>query len=201
MSISTSSFMFSKAAAAVAIASLGAIAALPAQAKPETSTKPAPMASPMAAPATAKPAAKPATSTSAGTIVDVATANGSFKTLVKAVKTAGLAETLSGTGPFTVFAPTDAAFAALPKGTLETLLKPENKNKLRKVLTYHVVPGSVMSTAIKPGKVNTVEGSPVTLAVSGKTVTVNAAKVVGADVKASNGVIHVIDKVILPPGL
>lgn len=144
--------------------------------------------------------AKTATKT-AGTIVDVAAANASFKTLVAAVKAAGLAEVLSGKGPFTVFAPTDAAFAALPKGTLESLLKPENKAKLRKILTYHVVPGSVTSAAIKPGKVNTVEGQPVTLSVSGGKVMVNNANVTTADVKASNGVIHVIDKVILPPGL
>jgi uncharacterized surface protein with fasciclin (FAS1) repeats len=203
-------------AAALAIAACGSLAALPTQAKPADpagaaapgmaqsgTTQPSTTQPTMTKPSGTKPAApaKPAPAKTAGTIVDVAAANGSFKTLVKAVKAAGLAETLSGKGPFTVFAPTDAAFAALPKGTLETLLKPENKEKLKKVLTYHVVSGSVMSTAIKPGKVNTVEGSPVTLAVAGKTVMVNSAKVTAADVKASNGVIHVIDKVLLPPGL
>jgi uncharacterized surface protein with fasciclin (FAS1) repeats len=176
-------------ATTVAIAAIVTGLSLPAHAVTLAQTSPT-------TPTPAKPAPK-----ATGTIVDVAVANGSFKTLVKAVKAAGLAETLSGTGPFTVFAPTDAAFAALPKGTLDTLLKPENKNKLRQVLTYHVVQGSVLSTAIKPGRVNTIQGSPVTLAVSGKNVTVNNAKVTAADVKASNGVIHVIDKVILPPGL
>ncbi|MDX2098705.1 MAG: fasciclin domain-containing protein, partial [Leptolyngbyaceae cyanobacterium bins.59] len=136
-----------------------------------------------------------------GTIVDVAAGNSSFKTLVTAVKAAGLVEVLSGKGPFTVFAPTDKAFAALPKGTLESLLKPENRAKLQKVLTYHVVPGSVLSTAIKPGTVKTVEGGTVRLTMKGNRVMVNGATVTTADVKASNGVIHVIDKVLLPPGI
>jgi uncharacterized surface protein with fasciclin (FAS1) repeats len=135
----------------------------------------------------------------AGTIVEVATANGSFNTLVAAVKAAGLADVLSGEGPFTVFAPTDAAFAALPKGTVENLLKPENRETLKKILTYHVVPGTVKSTDIKTGEVKTVEGSPIKVRVQGRRVTVNNAKVTTADVAASNGVIHVIDKVILPP--
>jgi uncharacterized surface protein with fasciclin (FAS1) repeats len=135
--------------------------------------------------------------TKMGTIVDVAVANGSFKTLVAALKAAGLVETLSGKGPFTVFAPTDAAFAALPKGTLEELLKPANKAKLAKILTYHVVAGKVTSKMIKSGEVKTVEGSSVKVVVD-KGVSVNDAKVVAADVEASNGVIHVIDKVLLP---
>ncbi|MDX2240645.1 MAG: fasciclin domain-containing protein [Leptolyngbyaceae cyanobacterium bins.302] len=137
----------------------------------------------------------------AGTIVDVAASNASFKTLVAAVKAAGLTEVLAGKGPFTVFAPTDEAFAALPPGALQALLKPENKAILRQILTYHVVPGSVTSTAIKPGQVTTVEGKPVTLSTSGDRITVNNATVTSADIKASNGVIHVIDKVIIPPGL
>jgi uncharacterized surface protein with fasciclin (FAS1) repeats len=149
----------------------------------------------------AKPVAVATKATNAGTIVDVASANGSFKTLVAAVKAAGLVETLSGKGPFTVFAPTDEAFAALPKGTLDKLLKPENKKTLKKILTYHVVSGEVTSKAIKPGAVKTVEGSPVTVTVKNGSVKVDKASVVKADVKASNGVIHVIDKVILPPGL
>lgn len=135
------------------------------------------------------------------TIVDVAVSNPNFSTLVAAVKAAGLVEVLSGKGPFTVFAPTNEAFAALPAGTVESLLKPENRDKLRKILTYHVVSGEVLSTSLKSGKVKTVEGSPVTVTVADGKVMVNNATVVGADVKASNGVIHVINQVILPPNL
>jgi len=136
-------------------------------------------------------------------IVEVAVANGSFNTLVAAVKAAGLAETLSGQGPFTVFAPTDAAFAKLPAGTVEKLLKPENKATLVKVLTYHVVPSKVMSKDIKAGSasVKTVEGGAIKVTKQGKNVTINNANVAIADVKASNGVIHVIDTVLLPPDL
>jgi uncharacterized surface protein with fasciclin (FAS1) repeats len=137
----------------------------------------------------------------ANTIVDVASGNKSFTTLVTAVKAAGLVETLSGKGPFTVFAPTDKAFAALPKDTLASLLKPENKAKLVKVLTYHVVSGKVMAKDVKPGSVKTVEGSPVTIKVTAGNVMVNDATVSQTDINASNGVIHVIDKVILPPNL
>lgn len=145
------------------------------------------------------PAAK--TPAKLGTIVDVASSLSDFSTLVAAVKAAGLVDTLSSTGPFTVFAPTNAAFAKLPKGTVESLLKPENQAKLQKVLTYHVVSGKVPSTAIKPGAVKTVEGSTVSLKLMGKSVMVNKAKVIKADVPASNGVIHVIDTVLLPPNL
>lgn len=134
----------------------------------------------------------------AGTIVDVASANPDFSTLVAAVQAAGLAETLSGTGPFTVFAPTNAAFEALPAGVLDALLLPENKETLAKILTYHVVPGAVMAADVTDGDVATVEGQNVTLSTADG-VTVNGAKVVTADVAASNGVIHVIDAVILPP--
>ncbi|WP_017315682.1 fasciclin domain-containing protein [Mastigocladopsis repens] len=151
--------------------------------------------------ATSKPATSVTQATSAGTIVDVASANSSFKTLVTALKAADLVETLSGNGPFTVFAPTDAAFASLPKGTLEKLLKPENKVTLQKILTYHVVPGSIDSKTIKSGQVKTVQGSPVNVKVNRGSVMVDKAKVTKADIKATNGVIHVIDKVILPAGL
>lgn len=164
-----------------------------------TPTAPKPAATPGAMPVVPKPAA--ASPTTSGTIVDVAAANPSFKTLVAAVKAAGLVETLSGKGPFTVFAPTDAAFAALPKGTVENLLKPENKDTLIKLLTYHVVPGAVESKAVKAGRVPTVEGQPITVRVMGRNIMINNARVTTADVKASNGVIHVIDRVILPPGL
>ncbi|NUN66599.1 fasciclin domain-containing protein [Pseudanabaena biceps] len=148
-------------------------------------------------------APKKTTTVAAGNIVQVAVSNGSFKTLVAAVKAAGLVETLSGKGPFTVFAPTDEAFAKLPKGTVETLLKPENKAVLVKVLTYHVVSGSVASKSIKSGSalVKTVEGGSVKVTKSAKGVVIDNSKVVAADVKASNGVIHVIDTVLLPPDL
>ena len=132
-------------------------------------------------------------------IVDTAVAAGSFNTLVAAVKAAGLVKTLKGDGPFTVFAPTDAAFKALPAGTVESLLKPENKDKLVAVLTYHVVSGKVMSADIAGKKmmVPTVQGSKLDVnATNG--VMVDGAKVVKADIVASNGVIHVIDKVVLP---
>jgi uncharacterized surface protein with fasciclin (FAS1) repeats len=132
-------------------------------------------------------------------IVDVAVSNGSFTTLVAAVKEAGLVETLKGDGPFTVFAPTDEAFAALPEGTVESLLKPENRDKLTAILTYHVVPGKVMaSDVVKLSSAKTVEGSDVQIEVKDGAVYVDGAKVLKADVPASNGVIHVIDKVILP---
>jgi uncharacterized surface protein with fasciclin (FAS1) repeats len=132
-------------------------------------------------------------------IVQTAIDNGSFKTLVAAVKAAGLVDTLKGPGPFTVFAPTDDAFAKLPSGTLENLLKPENKKQLVAILTYHVVPGKVMSKDIagKKTMAKSVEGEEISIdATNG--VKVDGAKVVKADVEASNGVIHVIDAVIMP---
>jgi uncharacterized surface protein with fasciclin (FAS1) repeats len=133
-------------------------------------------------------------------IVDLAISQETLSTLVAAVKAGGLVETLKGTGPFTVFAPTNDAFKALPAGTLESLLKPENKQQLVEILTYHVVSGKVMSTDLKDGmKAKTVQGSEVKIGVSKNGVTVNDAKVIKADVGASNGVVHVIDKVILPP--
>lgn len=135
----------------------------------------------------------------AADIVDTAVSNGSFKTLVAALQAAGLAETLKGAGPFTVFAPTDEAFAALPAGTVNSLLKPENKEKLTKILTYHVVSAKVMSGDLKDGmKAGTVEGAEITIDLDNGAM-VNDAKVVTADVAADNGVIHVIDKVLMPP--
>ncbi len=135
-------------------------------------------------------------------IVDLAVGNENLSTLVAAVKAGGLVETLKGEGPFTVFAPTDEAFAALPKGTLEMLLKPENKDKLVAVLTYHVVSGKVMSTDLSNGqKAKTVQGENVSVDISYGNVKISGAKVIAADVKASNGVVHVIDKVILPPSM
>ena len=131
-------------------------------------------------------------------IVAVASANGSFKTLVAAVKAAGLVETLQGAGPFTVFAPTDDAFAKLPAGTVESLLKPENKAKLVAILTYHVVGAKVMAADVKTGMVKTVNGAELDVKAWDGKVSVNGAKVTAADVAASNGVIHVIDTVVLP---
>jgi len=135
----------------------------------------------------------------AADIVDTAVGAGSFTTLVAAVQAAGLVDTLKGTGPFTVFAPTDEAFAALPAGTVEGLLKPENKDQLVAILTYHVVPGKVMSTDLTDDMMaKTVEGADVKIDLDGG-VKVNDANVVTADIVADNGVIHVIDKVIMPP--
>jgi transforming growth factor-beta-induced protein len=133
-------------------------------------------------------------------IVDTAVAAGSFQTLVAAVQAAGLVETLKGPGPFTVFAPTDEAFGKLPEGTVESLLKPENKDKLVAVLTYHVVPGKVMAAdVVKLTEAPTVQGSKAKVKVVDGTVMIDAAKVVKTDIETSNGVIHVIDAVILPP--
>jgi uncharacterized surface protein with fasciclin (FAS1) repeats len=132
-------------------------------------------------------------------IVEVAVGSKDFTTLVAAVKAAGLVETLSGKGPFTVFAPTDAAFAKLPKGTVEELVKPENKSKLVGILTYHVVPGKVMAKdVVKLTEAKTVQGSKAKITVKDGTVLVDKAKVVKTDIPCKNGVIHVIDAVILP---
>lgn len=132
-------------------------------------------------------------------IVETAVANGSFNTLVAAVTAADLGATLSSEGPFTVFAPTDEAFAALPAGTCETLLLPENKEKLSSILTYHVVAGKVLSGDLSDGmKAKTVNGGEITIKLADGKVLINDAEVVTADVETSNGVIHVINKVILP---
>jgi uncharacterized surface protein with fasciclin (FAS1) repeats len=146
----------------------------------------------------AKPAAEPAT------VVDVAAGNADFSTLVTAVKSAGLVDTLSGDGPFTVFAPTNEAFGALPAGTVDDLLKPENKAQLTSVLTYHVVPGAVLSGSLKDGMVvTTVEGQPLKVGVGSGGVTLtdasgNTVSVAKADIQAGNGVVHVINGVLLP---
>lgn len=133
-------------------------------------------------------------------IVDLAVSTDFLSTLVAAVKAGDLVETLKSDGPFTVFAPTNDAFAALPEGTLESLLKPENKEKLIAILSYHVVPGSVKSTDLSDGmNATTVQGSDIKVGISGSGVKINDASVTSADIMASNGVVHVIDKVILPP--
>jgi len=133
-------------------------------------------------------------------IVDTAVAAGSFKTLAAALQAAGLVDTLKGAGPFTVFAPTDEAFAKLPAGTVDDLLKPENKARLAAILTYHVVPGAVMASKVVTLKeARTVNGAMVTIRTMNGKVMVNDAMVTATDIKASNGVIHVIDHVMLPP--
>lgn len=178
--------------AAAAIAAALVLSACATDAEETVAAEPAPTA-----PAEPEAPAEAATD-ELGTIVDVAVAADGFETLVAAVVAAGLAETLSGEGPFTVFAPTDEAFAALPEGLLEKLLLEENRDLLVKILTYHVVSGTVLAADVTNGDVATVEGQNVTLDTTAG-VTVNGANVVLADVLASNGVIHAIDAVILPP--
>lgn len=131
-------------------------------------------------------------------IVDTAAGVEDFSTLVAAVQAGGLVETLKGDGPFTVFAPTNAAFAKLPKGTVEDLLKPENKDKLVAILTYHVVPGKVMAADVKAGEVKTVNGKMATISITDGKVAIDGANITKTDVTTSNGVIHIIDSVIIP---
>jgi uncharacterized surface protein with fasciclin (FAS1) repeats len=140
----------------------------------------------------------PAAHSAAKDLVAVAAGADNFKTLVAAIKAAGLVETLQGKGPFTVFAPTDEAFAKLPPGTVENLLKPENREKLIAVLKYHVVPGKVTAADVKTMEAKTAQGQSVSIKVTSEGVTVDNAKVVKTDILAENGVIHVIDTVILP---
>ena len=149
----------------------------------------------------AKSASNPAVATAKKDIVDTAVAAGSFKTLAAALQAAGLVDALKGDGPFTVFAPTDEAFAKLDEGTVENLLKKENKDKLVEILTYHVVSGKVMAkTAVTLDKATALNKKDIALAVKGKSLTLNStAKVIKADIDCTNGVIHVIDTVILPP--
>ena len=182
---------------------------------PETSPAPMPDATTPATPPETSPApmpdattpapvpTTPGASTGSENLVALAAANGSFKTLTAALKAADLTATLEGTGPFTIFAPNDQAFAALPQEALQELLKPENKALLVKILTYHVVPGKVTSTDLKSGAVKSVEGGAINVKVDSATgVSLNDdAKVVQPDIQASNGVIHAIDKVILPPDI
>ena len=185
----------------IKIAAAGGIAALlflsGCSSSSDEATAPATSAAPSASAMASEPAmAEP------GTIVDVAASNPDFETLVAAVTAAGLGETLSGEGPFTVFAPTDAAFEALPEGLLDALLLPENKDALTSILTYHVVAGEVMSTDVQPGDVTTVEGEAIVVTTpDGKVVLNDTATVTAVDVDASNGVIHVIDGVLVPPSL
>ncbi|BCL38482.1 fasciclin domain-containing protein [Nostoc sp. MS1] len=168
-------------------------------------TTSAPVTPPTTKPRTQTPATQtpPAgtSSTQGKSLLALVQSSSSFTTLNKAIQAAGLTETLQGNNNLTVFAPTDAAFAKLPPDALKALLQPENKEVLVKVLTYHVVPGSVLSSDLKSGEVKSVEGGAINVKVDAQGVTVNDAKVVQADIKASNGVVHAIDTVILPPDL
>jgi uncharacterized surface protein with fasciclin (FAS1) repeats len=206
--------IFSKSIAATlgaAVVATGLFASISSYAQSGTMTTPTPTTTPatttpsggsMGTPSTTTPGGSmstPAKKAPTGkTIVTIAAGNKNFTTLVKALKAADLVDTLSAEGPYTVFAPTNAAFAKLPKATLANLLKPENQEQLKKVLTYHVVPGTVTSKQLKAGSVATVEGSNVTVKIKGKKVMINNASVILADVKASNGVIHAIDTVLIP---
>ena len=185
---------------AIGFASVGA-AALMAACGPtdEPTADTAPGQDPMA---TEEPAAG-YDSASEGSIVDVAASNDDFSILVEAVQAAGLADTLSADMPMTLFAPTNAAFEALPEGTLEQLLLPENQEALRQILTYHVIEGEVPASAVTTGEVPSAAGSPISIQVNDATgeVMVNQAMVTETDIQASNGIIHAIDQVILPPDL
>ncbi|MBD2294589.1 fasciclin domain-containing protein [Anabaena sphaerica FACHB-251] len=144
----------------------------------------------------------PTSTTETKNVIEVAESAGSFKTLIRALQAAGLTEVLQGSGPFTIFAPTDEAFAKLPQDAVRDLLKPENKEILVKILTYHVVPGKVLSSDLKSGKVTSLQGDTINVQVNpSKGVLVNDAQVTKADIPASNGVIHQIDNLILPPSL
>ena len=188
---------------AIGIVASLALVACGRDSKTETISTPAPVDTSAEAPVESSVEATETTmAAEAGDIVAVAAGNPDFSTLVAAVTAAGLVETLQGAGPFTVFAPNNAAFEALPAGLVDKLLLPENKDTLVKILTYHVVAGKVMAADVAAGDVPSVEGSNITVTVDAGTVTLNgSSKVIATDVAASNGVIHVIDAVILPPGL
>ncbi|MCB9413386.1 MAG: fasciclin domain-containing protein [Actinobacteria bacterium] len=165
----------------------------------EETASASPAATSAAATASESPSAMASDEASTSDIVGVASANPTTTTLVTALDAAGLVEALQAPGPFTVFAPTDDAFAALPEGVLDKLVQPANKDALTKILTYHVVEGAVPSSEVTDGDVPTLEGQSITLSTAGGGVTVNGATVTTPDVEASNGVIHLIDQVLLPP--
>jgi uncharacterized surface protein with fasciclin (FAS1) repeats len=193
------------------IAGFGLVGALAACTPPETAEAPttdapATTESPYSseeAPAVGTDPAAPADESLAGseTLIETVEGNDSFSTLSEAIQAAGLEQTLSEPGPYTVFAPTDEAFAALPPEVQEQLLQPENQDVLRQILSYHVVPGSITSPSITPGEVETVAGTPVTIEDTAGQITVDGATVVQPDIIASNGVVHAIDQVLLPPDL
>lgn len=169
---------------------------------PTPDTKPDVTVPTTPAPGVEEPSKSPTTGTEGKDVVALAESNPSFTMLTKALKAAGLTETLQGKGPFTVFAPTDEAFAKLPQDAVRDLLKPENKEVLVKILTYHVVPGNVESGQLKAGEIKSLQGDPISVKIgSDKGVIVNDAKVVTTDVKATNGVVHAVDAVLLPPSL
>ncbi|MBD2594426.1 fasciclin domain-containing protein [Nostoc spongiaeforme FACHB-130] len=168
---------------------------------PPAATPDQPPATEVPATETPAPTSTNETSDSKKTVVALAESSNSFKTLTAALKAAGLIDTLQGAGPFTIFAPTDAAFAKLPQDALNDLLKPENKEVLVKILTYHVVPGKVLSSDLKSGQVTSLQGDPIAVKVDENGVVVNDGKVTQPDIQGSNGVIHAIDNVILPPSL
>ncbi|RCJ39133.1 beta-Ig-H3/fasciclin [Nostoc minutum NIES-26] len=193
------------------IISVGSLVTLSSCAQPVTETPKATVPPIAETPAATVPpvAPTPVTTSPVGTtanrnlaeLAQAAASQGQFKTITRAVQAAGLNEQLTTAGPYTVFAPTDAAFAALPKGTLDNLLKPENKQQLVRLIAYHVVPGQVTSSQLTSGPVKTLEGTPATVKVdsASKAIAVNGAKVTQADIPASNGIVHIVDKVILPP--
>ena len=160
-------------------------------------TAPATTAQAPTAPATTAPAVSPAPQ-AGGTIVEVAAANPALRNLSAAIQAGGLTATLKGQGPFTVFAPTDQAFLVVPAATRQQLLQPQNRKTLTRILSYHIVPGELSSSQLKPGTVKTLEGQTLTVQ-TGSQVTVNNARVIQPDIQASNGVIHVIDRIIVPP--
>jgi uncharacterized surface protein with fasciclin (FAS1) repeats len=203
--------IFGKIVSILGLASISLSVTLPSQANPKPSIfdqppynrNPRPsQTQPVTSPTVNPTPSAPVTETKvAKNLIILANDNGSFKILVKALTAAGLVETLQGEGSFTIFAPSDAAFAKLPQGALQDLLKPENKEVLVKILTYHVVTGKVLSSDLKSGELRSFQGDPITVKVDRDNVQINDAKVTKADIQGSNGVIHQIDNVILPPSL
>jgi uncharacterized surface protein with fasciclin (FAS1) repeats len=201
MSLRKNSSFIGKLIALAGVGAVGVWTVLPATAAEETKLPGVSANAPVEGAADAETPTEQVAARSSSTIAELASSSDSFETLTAALEAAGLTEVLQGEGPYTVFAPTDEAFEALPAGTLEELLKPENRDTLIQVLTYHVVPGEVTSSALSSGDVATVEGSDISVTVGESEVNVNDATVVQPDVLASNGVIHVIDQVILPPSI
>jgi uncharacterized surface protein with fasciclin (FAS1) repeats len=186
------------------IISVGSLVTLSACAEPATETRnPVTETPPVTAPPVADTRVETTADLNLAQLTEAAAREGQFQTLTRAVEAAGLKDQLTTPGPYTVFAPTDAAFDALPRETLDNLLKPENKDQLTKLIAYHVIPGQFTSNQLTSGEVKTVEGSPVTVNIDDvtRTITVDNATVIQADIPASNGIVHVIDRVILPPDI
>ncbi|MBE8965621.1 fasciclin domain-containing protein [Nostocales cyanobacterium LEGE 12452] len=186
------------------IIGIGSLVALSACAQPVVETPTATVPSTTVPPVTPTPTPTPTPTIATQTLAELAksaASQGQFKTLIQAVQAAGLTEQLTTPGPYTVFAPTDAAFSALPKATLDQLLQPANKQQLVKLLSYHVIPGGITSQQLTSGEVKTTEGSLVKITVdrASNSITVNNAKVTQPDIPASNGIVHVVDRVLLPP--